>query len=303
MKLALIALHLLFFTVFSPLSLAADSVLLRQGDTVITSADVRLAVEAYVPEQARAELFASEQRLRDFIAQLFAVRKLAEEAHARPLAADERARIDMAAERAASQVQLEHLLAGKPTPDFSAAAHEFYLANPQQFAIPEQIRAQHVLIKTDGRSDDEARLLARHVLALAQKGDQDFADLAAEFSEDASVTTNRGDLGWFGPGRMVKPFEDAVFGLHTVGALAGPVRSEFGYHVIRLLGRKPAGTTPFDEVKASLIAAETARHRRVLLSQEYERVARSPGVEVDQEAIRALVQPIDFNDKTPASAR
>lgn len=297
MKKSLIALLL----TLSPFALwAADDVLVRQGDTVLTSRDVLLAIEDFVPEQHRAELYANEGRLRDFIAQQFAVRVLANEARARELTADERWKIDNSAERTAAQVQLAHLVNRLPKPDFTEAAHEFYVANPERFARPEQVEAQHILISTKERSKEDALKLARHVMALAQKGDQDFGKLAEEFSDDGSGQ-NGGRLGWFERGRMVAPFEEAVFGLRQPGELAGPVETEFGYHVIRLQARRPAGTEAFDAVKDSLIRNEEANFRRAAVGREYERVGKLPGIETNQEAIRALVRPIDFKGQSSAA--
>lgn len=274
---------------------AADgaSVLVRHGDTVVTSRDVHVALENFVPEKNRAEVLGNEKRLRDFVAQLFAVKKLADESKQRTLDATERAKMDATVERAAAQVQLDYLLNAQPSPDFDKAAREFYLANPKQFLQPEQIRAQHVLIKAEGRSKEEAQALANHVFALAKKGDQDFAKLANEFTEDPSGKENGGDLGFFGRGAMVKPFEDAAFGMKVGGEVVGPVETQFGYHVIRLMERKPEATIPFEQVKDKLVRDETLKFKRTAIAREYERVGKLPGIEVDQAALSALVKPVD----------
>lgn len=286
----------LVFALAPAVSIAADEVLVRQGDTVVTSRDVQLAVESFVPEQHRAELFANERRLRDFIAQQFALRVLANEARSRELSADERWKIDNSAERTAAQVQLAYLVDQLPRPDFTAAAHETYVANPEQFIRPEQVHAQHVLVSTKERSKEDALILAKHVMTLAQQGDTDFARLAEEFSDDAGSAKSGGDLGWFERGRMVAPFEEAAFALRKTGELVGPVETQFGYHVIRLLGHRPASVESFDAVKDKLIRDEEANFRRAAVGREYERVGKLPGIETNQEAINALVRPIDFSN-------
>jgi len=270
------------------------SVLVRHGQTVITDRDVHVALENFVPEKNRADVLGNEKRLRDFVAQLFALRKLADESKQRDLSEDEHAKIDATVERAAAQVQLDYLLSVQASPDFDKAALEFYLANPQQFLQPEQIRAQHVLIKTEGRSKEAAETLARHVFALARKGDQDFAKIATEFTEDPSGKENGGDLGLFARGAMVKPFEDAAFGLKAVGDVVGPVETQFGYHVIRLVERKAEAIIPFEQVKDKLVRDETLKFKRTAIAREYERVGKLPGIEVDQAAISALVKPIEI---------
>lgn len=279
-----------------------NEIVVRQGNVAVTQRDVLNALETYVPEASRADLLASEKRVRDFVAQLFATRKLAQEARTRALSPDEQWKIDNAGERAAAQVQLDHLVSARQNTDFAAAAHEYYVANPQEFASPEQVRAQHILIRSENRPSEEARMLAAHVLELAKEGTQSFAELAAEYSEDDATKGKDGNLGTFGRGRMVKPFEDAVFKLRHEGDLAGPVETEFGYHVIRLQEHFAANTIPFDNVKEKLMRDEAAKSRRATIAREYDRVGREEGVEVDQDAIRALVQPIDFSRKMNAPA-
>jgi len=94
------------------------------------------------------------------------------------------------------------------------------------------------------------RRLADALLTRVKNG-EDFAALARSMSQDAVSAQNGGDLGWFGHGAMVKPFDDAVFAT-TPGQFAPVVETEFGFHVIQVLESRPAGATPFDEVKESI---------------------------------------------------
>ena len=80
----------------------------------------------------------------------------------------------------------------------------------------------------------------------------DFAKLASEQSADKGSAARGGDLGFFQRGRMVPAFEQAAFGLQKKGDLAGPVKTDFGYHIIELLARKPAGTLPYEEAQPVL---------------------------------------------------
>lgn len=99
------------------------------------------------------------------------------------------------------------------------------------------VRARHILFRaaeTDTEARTEAEATAREVLQRIRNG-EDFADMAREFSSDGTAA-NGGDLGWFGPGRMVEPFEEAAFGA-TVGRPVGPVATQFGYHIIEVTER------------------------------------------------------------------
>ena len=107
-----------------------------------------------------------------------------------------------------------------------------------KYETPDQIRASHILVK------DKA--LAEQILAEI-KGGADFAELAKQHGTDGTKDAG-GDLGFFGKGEMVKPFEEAAFALE-VGEVSGVVETEFGYHIIKLTDKKPASTTPFEEVE------------------------------------------------------
>ena len=119
-------------------------------------------------------------------------------------------------------------------------------------ATPE-IRARHILVRTEGEAADTAaaRETALGLLARVEAG-EDFAELAQQYSDDTGSGARGGDLGFFGTGRMVKPFEDAAFGLvaEGPGATSGLVRSRFGYHIIKLEEIKPRPT--FDEAYPEL---------------------------------------------------
>lgn len=114
-------------------------------------------------------------------------------------------------------------------------------ALPAQAAggAPSRISAQHVLIAWRGsqaggavsRTQSEARTRAEDVLRRARAG-EDFAALAAQFSDEPGHETRRGDLGEFGRGAMVPPFEQAAFAL-SVGGISEIVETQFGYHVIK----------------------------------------------------------------------
>ncbi len=97
------------------------------------------------------------------------------------------------------------------------------------------VRARHILIRA-AEGDDERRQYARGLIESIRdriQSGEDFGELARKLSDDPQSAQRGGDLGWFGPGRMVKPFEDAAFGAR-VGRLVGPVETQFGYHLIEV---------------------------------------------------------------------
>ena len=125
--------------------------------------------------------------------------------------------------------------------------------NPQFFTKPEQIRASHILIKVEPQADamqkDRARKALKKVQQKLQTG-EDFGALAKEFSQGPSAPKG-GDLGFFGRGQMVKPFEDKAFAMKT-GEVSDIVETQFGYHLIKVTDKKPESTLTFVEVKERL---------------------------------------------------
>jgi parvulin-like peptidyl-prolyl isomerase len=119
---------------------------------------------------------------------------------------------------------------------------DYYDKNKLTYQKPEEVRASHILIK------DEKK--AKEILAKLQKG-EDFAKLAKENSEDPGSGAQGGDLGYFGKGRMVPEFEKASFSLKP-GQMSGLVKSQFGYHIIKVVDHHGPRTQPFDEVKAEI---------------------------------------------------
>ncbi len=127
----------------------------------------------------------------------------------------------------------------------------YYKDHLDEFREGERAHAAHILIRipSNGGTEAEAKakLKAEQVAKLARSG-ADFATLAKKYSEDPGSKDKGGDLGWFERGRMVKEFENAVFS-HKPGEIVGPIKSQFGYHIIKVEGFRPARVRPLAEVK------------------------------------------------------
>jgi len=122
----------------------------------------------------------------------------------------------------------------------------YYDGHPAEFTIPEQAHARHILVSSEKRAKYIVRLL---------KHRKDFAMLAAEYSTDDSNKSRGGDLNWFPRGVMVKPFEKAVFALKKPGDISNPVKTQFGWHIIELLGKRPASRQTLEEARDNIAGA------------------------------------------------
>lgn len=143
-----------------------------------------------------------------------------------------------------------------------AEVKAFYDKNPDAFNQPEQIRASHILITVDPKASaaDKKKAKEKIEALLKQiKAGIDFAKLAKEQSGCPS-SKQGGDLGYFGKGQMVKPFEDAAWALKP-GEVSGVVETQFGYHIIKLSEKKPAGKIPFEDVKLKI--ADSLKRQKV----------------------------------------
>lgn len=130
-----------------------------------------------------------------------------------------------------------------------------YTQNAERFTQPEERRASHILIKAEKSAPAEQRQAAKAkaegLLAQVKADPARFAELAKTNSEDPGSAANGGDLDFFARGAMVKPFEDAAFGL-AKGQISGVVESDFGYHIIQVTDVRGGQAQPFETVRAQL---------------------------------------------------
>ena len=131
-----------------------------------------------------------------------------------------------------------------------------YNDNIEQYSTPEQVRASHILLKTEGKDEAAVKAKAEDVLKQAKSG-ADFAELAKKNSEDEASAKNGGDLDFFGRGRMVPEFDTVAFALQP-GQISDLVKTQYGYHIIKLIEKK-AG----DDAAARRGAAAAHRPARV----------------------------------------
>jgi peptidyl-prolyl cis-trans isomerase D len=145
-------------------------------------------------------------------------------------------------------------LASKVTVDdaqLKAYYDEQKTKTPERFLQAEQRRVRHILLSVNDPKEDAAvKLKAEGILKRAQAG-EDFAKLAKEFSQDPGSAQQGGDLGWSERKVFVGPFADAAFGM-KVDEIRGPVKTQFGYHILKLDGIQPPAEKTFDQAKAEL---------------------------------------------------
>lgn len=133
------------------------------------------------------------------------------------------------------------------TPVTDEDIRRYYEENSEEFRREEQVRARHILLQVnDNRTEERAEAELAEIRERVTRG-EDFAVLAGEISDDPGSKNRGGDLGFFGRGQMIPEFEEAAFGAEP-GSIVGPIRTSFGYHLIQILEKQPAGEQPFEDV-------------------------------------------------------
>ena len=126
----------------------------------------------------------------------------------------------------------------------------FHIALVEEERPHDEVQASHIMKATprgDSLAAERAKVVIDSIYELVMQPDAKFDEIARELSDDKGSAMRGGSLGWFGHGAMVKPFEDAVFGLQNVGDITKPFQSRFGWHIAKLDGKR--GTLPYEEKK------------------------------------------------------
>jgi len=172
-----------------------------------------------------------------------------------------------------------------------------------EYTTPEQVRASHILLKTEGKDEAAVRAQAEEVLKKAKAG-ADFAALAKQYSQDESNAPNGGDLDYFGRGRMVPEFDAVVFAMEP-GQISDLVKTTFGFHIIKLVEKKTGSTRSLEEVRPQLqdqLSIERAQTQastlanslrtRITKASDLDAVAKDQGFSVQESDWFARDEPV-----------
>jgi len=178
----------------------------------------------------------------------------------------------------------------------------YYNDNVDMFSTPEQVRASHILFKTEGKVEAAVRAAAEKVMKEAAGG-ADFAKLAEKYSEDETSAKTGGDLDYFGRGRNLPQFDEAVFAAQP-GLIPTLVKDAMGFHIVKVVDKKAGVTRALTEVRAQItdqLASERAVKQADALASEVskqlatpadlETVAKARGWKVEETGFFAVDEP------------
>ncbi len=172
---------------------------------------------------------------------------------------------------------------------------KFYEQNKDKFKTGEQVKASHILVKTEKEAKD--------ILAQLKSGGK-FEELAKKNSVDSS-SAKGGDLGWFGKGSMVPAFEKAALALKE-GQISDVVKSDFGFHIIKLTGKRPAGIRPFEEVKEQIKGAIMPTKQQEIFQKIKDELKKTAKITIKEDVLNSVgtkKEETKTEDKKPADAQ
>jgi peptidyl-prolyl cis-trans isomerase C len=269
--------------------------LVTDGTVVVDKADFEGSL-LRIPEVYRAEVRMSPDRVSTLIDSVFVTRVLANRAKAAGLDKDP------AVQKRLQQIQegfLAELYRAKVEKDMNFGnleqrARELYQADRASYVMPEQVYIQQILVSEKGRTPEMARARAQEAYEAAKSGKEEFLSYALTYSdEEPPRGGTRGDIGWGNPKQFVQSVGDAVEKLKK-GEISPPIESPYGFHVIKLVDRKPAHQLSFDEVKDKIIAQEKGKLVKAKLEAILGEIRASPTATVHKENVDALIIPVDI---------
>ena len=268
-------------------------VLIKADDFSITLFDLYMYLEPEPAGETGSLDWGSENRVREGLQQLYALNTLKLEAlnsqvmepAEREWVADYELTMRLVSMHLEQQVEAE---AAKI--NWEAVALEYYLAHQNEFLTPEALTLQTLLIREDACNPGVASETVSLILSEINAG-LEFEAAVTEYTEDEAARSNKGMMAMVVRGQTVPEFEEAAFALASPGDISGPVETEFGAHLIKLIDRKPSMQRPFEEVKPKIIASLEAKKKgEILETLRWEaREKRPSGLMLDETRLKQLI--------------
>ena len=257
------------------------------NETQVDKIDLELLLESAPPKEQK-KLLNNKAKLIRQLEQLYIKKVLAAEAVENGLDKDPMtaARLRTINENALFLLRINEVRLSDKR-DYSKLAKQQYTVNKSDYKVGERIDAAHILITAKDRSEEKAlekiKGIRKELIAGAN-----FSEVADRESDDGSVKHNHGELGLFTKGQLVKEFTDIAFSLKP-GDLSEPVKTVFGYHLIKLNKKVPAGVKSFEEVKDLIVTNIKAKNWETARQEYIDKTKKDHQMKVDEKALEAFV--------------
>lgn len=290
--------------------LSVEQVLIESEKVRITSLDFEADLMR-IPLEHRPEVLASKARIAKLLENLLITKTLATQARSAGIDREPvmSKQIEIAADKLLAQEQINRVTKTITIPNFDARARELYQVDIEKYTVPTKVRVSHILIDTKNRTPEEALQRIKQVREQAVGGKK-FEELALEYSDDPSVKGNKGDLGFFEEGKMVKPFSDTAFAMSAPGDISEPVKTVFGFHIIQLHEKKPKLVRSFEEVNEKIIQGEREKYLNEYRKTLVGGILTDPSLKLNEEAVNRFwtnpdaksgdIKPLEINKSEAA---
>lgn len=268
-----------------------ETILLSAGNLTVTRHDLQQSL-LLLTEAERTQTLAGPDALKKTLRQLYQSKRMAAEAERLGLDQTPKVQARLAALRrfALTEALREHASQQIEIPDFAALAREHYAAHRDEFQLPEQFKAAHILKKVRCDCERESQRRKIEQLRTRLQAGEDFATLAKAESDDTGSATRGGDLGgWVKRESFVAPFASAMAALE-IGQVSDVVETQFGYHIIKLLDRQPARPQSFEEVQPNLEQRLRQSYTQDQLQQQALNFLPGTDAQFDEAALQGLLQ-------------
>jgi len=269
---------------------AIDSeILAKRGDGIVTQSMFTAQAEK-IPASARLGALRNRGRLQDVINTMLIRSQLAADARKAGFQNEQIMidRMQLAADAELAAAWMEHYVETQPEGDYEQLAFEYYQLNQDEMLTPEKIDVSHILVSMKERSQEDALELANSLHQQIEDDPSEFDALVSEYSDDPSAASNAGRFYDVERGDMVEAFDKAAFALQE-NEISGPVKTVFGYHIIRLDAHKPAEKIEFEQVKERLMEKQRNNHGD-RIKQDYMAGLSSLEVEMSEEQLAELIK-------------
>lgn len=260
---------------------AEENIIVDKQGLKVNAQDIELLLKP-APINAQLHLVQDKDRFLQKVEELYLTKAISEQSKQSPLTLEEQGELDNLLGMFYFQRKIK-ALTNENFPDFEPLAKLQYDAKKSEFINPERVAVEHILIDINKHKEKDALKIANDLITQLKKG-ADFASLAEKYSDDPSAKNNKGKLGLFGKGQMIKEFEDAAYAL-TLNEISKPVKTSFGYHVLRKYDHKPAGQKEYSEVKDELIAKVKKEYIQARLDEFYEKVKKDNEMQLNENLI------------------
>ena len=265
-----------------------DEVFASRGKGQLTHREFDARMDR-IPERDQAAFLRDGSRFERIVAELLLQKQLVVEAEAAGFHGDPmvQERVKLAAMTELATAWLDHRIATASDADLETMAKEEYLLTKDKLLTDETRDVSHILISTDERSEEEARLIADEVMSKLADQKHDWVQLVSEYSDDTASAANDGMYKAVKRGDMVPAFERAAFSMEP-GEVSDPILTRYGFHIVHLEHINEPRQVSFEEIKTSLMEKKRVQHeKRVRI--DYLTSFTSLETELTEEAVRTML--------------